>query len=324
MKKLLTTFLVVAVTALLLAYSLWHVDLTALGTVLAAADYGYAAPFLATLTLFFWLKAWRWTLILEPLGHYSVRQVSPTMMIGFAANNVLPAHLGEIVRSLWFARQHQVRVSSVLVSLVLERILDVVAIVLLYLLAVPWIEHPPVAIRFSVWLAGALAAILAIVIYLMLASPPRMFRLWKLLGARLPAWIRSRGETMLADVLQALSCVRSPARLLILTLNSLVQWSLMAVCVWMSVAAVGISIGPAVTVVVLTATVVAVTLPNAPGYLGALQAAFVFALQPFGLSSESAFAASVLYLVGNWVPITLAGGLFMLVARTRAAAKSSA
>ena len=119
MKKLLTTFLVVAVTALLLAYSLWHVDLTALGTVLAAADYGYAAPFLATLTLFFWLKAWRWTLILEPLGHYSVRQVSPTMMIGFAANNVLPAHLGEIVRSLWFARQHQVRVSSVLVSLVL-------------------------------------------------------------------------------------------------------------------------------------------------------------------------------------------------------------
>ena len=320
MKKLLTTFLVVAVTALLLAYSLWHVDLTALRTVLAAADYGYAAPFLVTLTLFFWLKAWRWTLILEPLGHYSVRQVSPTMMIGFAANNVLPAHLGEIVRSLWFARQHRVRVSGVLVSLVLERILDVVAIVLLYLLAVPWIENPPATIRFSVWLAGALAATLAIVIYLMLASPQRMFRLWHLLGARLPSWIQSRGELLLADVLQALSSVRSPVRLLILALNSMVQWSFMAVCVWMSVAAVGISIGPAVTVVVLTATVVAVTLPNAPGYLGALQAAFVFALQPFGLSSESAFAASVLYLVGNWVPITLAGGLFMLVARSRAGA----
>jgi hypothetical protein len=324
MKKLLTTLLVVAVTALLLGYSLWHVDLAALGTVLAAADLRFATPFLVMLTMFFWLKAWRWALILAPLGHYTVRQVAPTMMIGFAANNVLPAHLGEVVRSLWFARQHRVRVSSVFVSLVLERILDVMAIVLLYLLAVPWIESPPVAVRFSVWLVGAIAGTLAVVIYLMLASPQRMFRLWRLLGAGLPAWIQSRGEILLADVLQALSSVRSPARLLMLTLNSMLQWSLMAVCVWLSLAAIGVSVGAAVTVVVLTATVVAVTLPNAPGYLGALQAAFVFALQPFGVDSEKAFAASVLYLVANWVPITLAGGLFMLAARTRRGGKASA
>ena len=83
-------------------------------------------------------------------------------------------------------------------------------------------------------------------------------------------------------------------------------------------AAMGVSIGPAVTIIVLTATVVAVTLPNAPGYIGALQAAFVFALLPFGISSESAFAGSVFYLVGNWVPVTSVGGLFMLATRSRA------
>ena len=83
-------------------------------------------------------------------------------------------------------------------------------------------------------------------------------------------------------------------------------------------AAMGVSIGPAVTIIVLTATVVAVTLPNAPGYIGALQAAFVFALLPFGISSESAFAGSVFFLVGNWVPVTSVGGLFMLATRSRA------
>ena len=60
MKKWLTTILVVAVTAVLLGYALWKVDLVALGEVLASADYRFVAPFLVTLALFFWIKAWRW------------------------------------------------------------------------------------------------------------------------------------------------------------------------------------------------------------------------------------------------------------------------
>ena len=318
MKKWLTTILVAAVTALLLVYALWNVDLAALGEVLAGADYRYVAPFLFTLTLFFWMKAWRWAVILEPLGRYSIRQVTPALMIGFAANNVLPAHLGEIVRSLWFARRYRQRTSAVLVSQVLERILDVVAILLLYLLAVPWIESAPQAIRFSVWLVAAVAAVVCAVIYAMLAAPQRVFHLWHVLGAKLPASAQSRGEAFLRDVLQALSSVHSPLRLALLVVNSFVQWSLMGVCVWLSMVAIGVAIGPAVTIIVLTATVVAVTLPNAPGYVGALQAAFVFALQPFGVSSENAFAASVFYLVGNWIPITSVGALLMLTTRSRA------
>ncbi|GMQ96291.1 MAG: lysylphosphatidylglycerol synthase transmembrane domain-containing protein [Gammaproteobacteria bacterium] len=318
MKKWLTTILVVAVTSVLLGYALWNVDLVALGDALAGADYRFVAPFLATLTLFFWTKAWRWALILEPLGRYSIRQVAPAMMIGFAANNVLPAHLGEIVRSVWFARRYRQRVSAVLVSQVLERILDVAAILLLYLLAVPWIESPPEAIRFSVWVVGAIAAAMAAVIYAMLAWPQRVFGLWRVLGGWLPASLQSRAAVFLNDVLRALSSVRSPGRLLLLVVNSVIQWSLMGVCVWMSMAAIGVIVGPAVTIIVLTATVVAVTLPNAPGYVGALQAAFVFALQPFGVPSESAFAASVFYLVVNWVPITGIGGLLMWATRWRA------
>jgi len=318
MKKWLTTILVVAVTALLLGYALWKVDLEALGEVLAGADYRFVAPFLVILTLFFWIKAWRWAVILEPLGRYSVRQVTPAMMIGFAANNVLPAHLGELVRSFWFARRYRQSASAVLVSQVLERILDVVAILLLYLLAVPWIENPPQAIRLSVWLASGVAAAMAVVIYAMLASPQRVFHLWRTLSGKLPASIQSRGEAFLSDVLRALSSVRSPARLALLLVNSLVQWSLSGVCVWMSMAAVGVTIGPAITLIVLAATVVAVTLPNAPGYVGAIQAAFVFALQPFGVSSESAFAGSVFFLAANWIPVTSVGGMFMLGSRWRA------
>lgn len=315
MNKWLTAIVVVAVTALLLGYSLWEVDFGELGRVLAGADYRYAAPFLAILTLFFALKAWRWSLILEPLGRYSIRQVTPAMMIGFAANNVLPAHLGEFVRSHWFARRYRQRMSAVLVSQVLERILDVAAIVLLFLLTVPWIESAPRVISASVWLVGVVAAALGALIYTMLAAPRRVFAFWHWIGARLPESLRSRGDAFLEDILKALSSVGSARRLLLLLANSVVQWSLMGVCVWLSAQAMGVSIGATSSIIALTATVVAVTLPNAPGYVGAVQAAFVFALQPFGISSESAFAASVFYLVANWIPVTCAGVLFMLTGR---------
>ncbi len=318
MKRWIRAMVILAVTALLLVYSLWNVDLEALGEVLAGADYRYVAPFLVILTLFFAAKAWRWAMILEPLGRYRIRQVAPAMMIGFAANNVLPAHLGEIVRSVWFARRYRQRISAVLVSQVLERILDVIAILLLFLLAVPWVDDAPREIRLGAWLVGGFAVALGAVIYVMLAAPERVFGLWNLLGAKLPASMRTRGETFLMDVLQALSSVGSVGRLAALLANSVVQWSLMGMCVWLSMAAMSVSIGVAVTLIVLTATVVAVTLPSAPGYVGALQAAFVFTLPPFGVSSESAFAGSVFFLAANWLPVTLVGALFALTARLRA------
>lgn len=315
MKRWLTTVLATVIALLLLTYALWDVDTAALGAVLAGADYRYAVSFVVTLAIFFWVKAWRWAIILEPVARYTVAQVAPPLMIGFAANNVLPAHLGEFVRCIWFARRYGQRVSVVLVSQMLERILDVVAILLLYLLAVPWIDDPPEAVRVSAWLVGAMTLLVAVMIYAILAAPHRVFRLWRFLTRGLPASITSWGERFLSDVLHALSSVRSPSRLTVLLANSLFQWSLMGVCVWMSMQAMGVDIGAAVTIIVLTATVVAVTLPSAPGYVGALQAAFVFALEPFGVSAESAFAGSVFYLVGNWVPVTVAGGVFALAGR---------
>ena len=139
-----------------------------------------------------------------------------------------------------------------------------------------------------------------------------VFNLWRAVSRRLPPSLQRRGQSLLENVLQALSSVRSPARLVLLIGNSLVQWVLMATIIWLSLRAFGETIGPAVTVMVLTAAVIAVTLPSAPGYVGAIQAAFVFSLQPFGISAESAFAASVFYLVCQWIPVTATGAVFLL------------
>jgi uncharacterized protein (TIRG00374 family) len=312
LKRALTILLLIALTAALLVYALWDVDFTELARLLADASYGYAIPFLLALTIYYFLKAWRWRMIMAPLGRYSIGQVTPAMMIGFAANNVLPAHLGELIRTVLFARRYQQPMSGVFTSQVLERILDVVAIVALFLLAVPWIDAAPEAIRVSVWLVSGATLAVAVLIATLLAAPEAVFKLWHALSAKLPASIQRRGASVLESVLHALSSVRSPARLLVLILNSVVQWSFMALGIWLSMGAFGVWIDAGVVIVVLTTVVVAVTIPSAPGYVGAIQAAFVFALSPFGVDAASAFAGSVFFLVVHWIPVTALGALLAM------------
>lgn len=312
MKRALTITALTVLTVGMLAYALWDVDFAELARLLANASYAYAVPYLLALFLYYFLKAWRWRVIMVPLGRFTLGQVTPAMMIGFAANNVLPAHLGELIRTMLFARRHGQPVSAVLTSQVLERILDAAAIVVLFLVAVPWIDEAPKAIRTSVWLVSGATLAAAVLIAALLAAPEAVFKLWRNLSAKLPESLQRRGGSVLESVLHALSSVRSPWRLLGLVVNSVVQWGFMAAGVWLSLGAFGVWIGPGVAIVVLTTTVVAVAIPSAPGYVGAIQAAFVFALSPFGIDDASAFAASVFFLVVHWIPVTALGAFLAL------------
>ena len=318
-KRFLGTMLVALVTGALLVYALWDVDVTALGGLLASARYALVAPFLAALAGFYWLKAWRWALILAPLGRFSVAQVTPALMIGFAANNVLPAHLGEIVRAILFARRYRQAVTAVLVSQILERLLDVAAVVVLYLVGVLFVAEAPAVIRSSMWLVALGAALAALVVFAMALSPRGVLVAWRSLARGRPRLLRRKGDSLIASVLQALASIRSPLTLLVLLANSVAQWALMALAAWLSLRAFGESVAWPLALVVLAATVVAVTLPSAPGYLGAIQAAFVFALRPFGISHEIAFAASVFFLVCQWIPVTALGACLFAATGLRTA-----
>jgi len=81
------------------------------------ADYRSLPLIWLTLIVFYWLKAWRWRLMLSPVGSYRpVKDLLPPIMIGFSFNNILPARIGEVARCFVFSKQ-QKQPFSVAVSL---------------------------------------------------------------------------------------------------------------------------------------------------------------------------------------------------------------
>lgn len=312
MKRILSLIAVTVITCVSLAYALWDVDLDKLGRLLANGSYRMLAPFLGLLVLFYWMKALRWTWLLRPIGRFRVPQVTPAMIIGFAANNLLPAHLGELVRIAVFAHRYAKPVSSITVTLLVERVFDVIAILSLYAIGMAVLDSPPPSLQIGSDLLGVLlaggCAVLAVVLY----RPALVLAAGRRLGMLLPGRVGQRLNGMLENMIHAFSSLRSPALVVAMTLWSLLKWVMMAGMVWVSVYAYGLAISPAVCLILMAVLALAAAVPNAPGYIGAMQAAYVFVLKPFGIPEETAFAASVLFLVAQWVPVTTAGAYFFI------------
>ena len=310
MKHTVYILVSLTVTAGALVYALWDINLLSLSALFSNLHYSTALPFLVMLTMFYWLKARRWSLLLHPIGNFKWFQVAPAMMIGFGANNILPAHLGDILRFVVFARQFKLPFTGIFTSLILERFLDITAILILFFTGALSMGKTPEPLRVSAWIAFGFLSAAGLVIAGILYRQKMVISLWEKLSMKLPHSWQTRGDSTLQNIILALSAVKSVSTIATLFINSLIQWLVMAVMIWLSFRAFDVPVLPGITLIVLAASALAVTVPSAPGYAGAMQAAFVFALTPFGIAGETAFAASVFFMLAQWVPVTLIGAYF--------------
>ncbi len=122
----------IAVSLLALYFALKNVDMATLADSVLSADPVWMLLVLLSYIVHYWLKAVRWSDLLEPVKQVSAVKAYPVMMIGFFANNFLPAHLGEFVRMYVGSRIFHVRKTEVFGTIVLERILDFTMVALMF------------------------------------------------------------------------------------------------------------------------------------------------------------------------------------------------
>jgi len=295
------------VSGLFLWLALKDVDFHRLAEVFKTASYTWIWLIIASLGLFYGLKALRWQRILSHSVHAPVRVLAGPMMIGFAANNVLPIRLGELVRVYLAAKLLQASQSVMLATLVIERMLDLFAI--LFLLGVGlWSldsQHPRISE------SGAGLAVVAVCMFLgllVVTTYSNELRAW--IGRRTSFATGSLGETILRAVshfVEGLGILRRGPSLLLAVFNSLVQWTLLAVAIWASFQAVSIEVPVPATLICLALLTFAIVLPTAPGFFGAVELAFVVALKPFGISAELAIAAALYYHLTAYILVTITG-----------------
>ncbi len=291
--------------------ALRNADFAAIGRSLRQADLLWSIPFLCALFLFYWLKAVRWRDLLATAAPARARDLFPSVMIGYAGTAILPMQMGELVRAYIVGKRFSLPYSLVLSSIGMERIFDLLTILLLLGLTLASGQETPDILVKAGYIIGIIVSLCLIFAYWLVIKSESALSIARKLTSRMPSKYSDSLVALLKSVVRGFESIRKPRLAFRIAANSLVQWGLMGGCIALSLSALHIDVPVSGVVLVLVATILAISLPTSPGYVGNIQFAFVIALQPFGIEPALAVAASAFYHVLAYVAVVIVGFAFL-------------
>jgi uncharacterized protein (TIRG00374 family) len=265
------------------------VDLQQTANLLGSARLEWLALAVAAIVGDLAFRALRWQVLIRPIHRVPLRRLTAYMLVGYLANNVLPARLGELVRSHYLGDREGISRSATLGTVVVERVVDTVVLVAIGALAILVLNVRGVIVN-AILVGVALAALLCVALAVALAAhrlpgAPRA-------AAFLGRWPRVKGiATRLRDGLRVAAL---PGTLALAGVLSVAAWS----CTVLAVLAVGQSLGIELTVgegaLLAAGTNLATAIPSGPGYLGTFEYAGQTIAAAFGLGAEQGLALALL------------------------------
>jgi hypothetical protein len=93
------------------------------------------------------LQAWRWKLLLRPIGSVPFLYCFEAIYVGLFANEVLPLRAGEVIRCFLLARETRIPISVSFASALIERLFDGVWLMLCFFLCLHMGKLPIVLLR---------------------------------------------------------------------------------------------------------------------------------------------------------------------------------
>jgi len=313
-----------SVSVLLLLVLVYQVNLAEVADALADANYLYVIPAICLYFGAVYFRAIRWRYLLSPLVQIPIGRLYPVVVIGYMANNLLPARLGELVRSYYLSRREKVDASSALATVAVERVYDGLTLLSWAAVAGPVLlllgefDGASSASRATWIVLAALTVALfvgALALLTCLAAIPRFLEIFDRALGIVPARFRPKVRELVRTFVRGLSILNSPRKHLGLFLLSLPVWLFEGAMYFLISYSFGLdgyfgSVGVLVLVVLLlTATSnLATSLPSSIGGIGPFEVVAQQTLMALGVGASLAGAyAGFLHLVALWLPVNLTG-----------------
>ena len=294
----------VVISLVCLGLAVVGIEWARVGDALERADWRYLVPSGVALLGFLLARSARWCVLLGP-GVGLVRAFSLTN-VGYLISNILPLRLGDPARAIGMGVGSEVKVSTALSTVVVERVLDMLTVVVLLALTVPFVAEAGWTMKAG--LVGGAAGVAAMAVLIVLAVRPgwgRRFLDWLLL--HLPWLDRQRWLERFDGLAQGVVALRRPKDVASLIGWSVVTWAL-TVGHYLGILRAFVEEPTVVEASFLTcATAFGVALPSSPGAVGVFRSVARYALQlPFGFSAET---AAVIAFAAHAFQYVVMGGL---------------
>lgn len=310
------TYAGLLISAVLLYFAFRHVNFAEVIREISRANPWYllAATFGATIV--FWIRAWRWLYILNPVKRgTSFQSRFSSVCIGFMANNLLPARVGEFARAYALSRTEPVPVISSLSSLVIERLFDAITLVvfLFVAMALPGFPAWPAdaATDFPAIARGlgvTVGLVLLFLFFLVLRPQTAVWAFEAVANRVLPGVIRRPIVDALEAFLSGAAVLRDGGMLLATTLWSIVLWLVNCAGFWLAFKAFGLDLSFTAALFFQSCLAMAVSVPGAPGFFGIYEfAAKVVLVDLWAMELNKALGFALGFHIAGFIPVTLMG-----------------
>jgi len=302
-----------AVSLLLLGLLLTKIDGRQLLNALVELDWRYLPAAIGLTFVSYWLRAVRWRLLLLHDRPIALGSLYAATIIGYMANNLFPARLGEIVRVWLLARREQLKVTPVFASLVIDRMLDGLCLMVMLVLVLLTLQLPPGMERVAALLRAG--GITTLVVYLGAASFLLFLKLRSMQALKLLALLtqpfsqrfKERLIPLAGSFLEGLRLAPGRSNLLLIMICSALIWISATLPIHLVLRGFGLHLPLTASFFIMVLLVFAVMIPSAPGYIGTYHVACYTALSAFRLpDSQAVSIALVIHGVG-FFPVILAG-----------------
>jgi len=231
----------------------------------------------------------------------------------------LPARLGEIIRPVMIARKEKIGVSTSFATIAIERVFDILGIIVIASLLFCFLPSDSQANSQAVihqlkkW--SAIMAFFGIctiaILFLLSLYPKKAGAVFEKLLFVFPHHLRDKLVNLLHSFISGLQVFDHKIKLLWVGVLSLIIWLLNAASIYVLCYSFDIGLSYAGACFVTVCIALAVALPQAPGFIGVFHIATQKSLDVFGVGLSSAQSFAILLWAVSVIPVTVAGLLFL-------------
>ncbi len=315
-KNILRFVLSLAVSVVCLYFVFRHVDFKLMMEQVKKADHRYTVAFAIATAAIQVCRIYRWDILIRPFARISKRALFRISSVGFMLILALPLRLGEFARPYMLKKEAGVSMTSGLGSIVVERVVDGLLVVLLFFATTFYLDSRytiPTAVKTSGFVAFAIFGGAALVIVTALLTHGWVPRVIERIGNPISPKLTARALQMLASFIDGLRSLPNARALAAVIAWTVIYWVINGLGLYWMMRAFGWQVPIAAGFMLVSIIVVGIMIPAGPGFLGTFHAALLAGLSIFGIG-ETGAAAYGLVVYPITVGITCAFGLPYLFA----------
>ncbi|MEK7853058.1 MAG: lysylphosphatidylglycerol synthase transmembrane domain-containing protein [Planctomycetota bacterium] len=333
-KKNITFLFSMVISIVCLWLFMRHIEWSLLKKALMEANYWFVIPTTILNLVVYLIRAIRWKGLLAHIKMIPVLNLLSITCIGFMANNVLPARVGEVLRPFLLYKRESIKFSTSMATVIVERIFDMLGLIIFAAVIIALlpdysghIHHSfsPVAaqettdfgesviLSLKKWTeVFAVAGFLMIIALFLIVTKPDFFK--KILAKLtffLSHTLRDKIFAFYDSFVHGLKILENRTETFTMLGYTLLIWIICGAEIYFLGFSFHMQLPFVGACLVAICLALAIALPQAPGFIGVFHIAILKSLHIFGIHSSAAQSYAIVLWVISVFPITIMGFFFL-------------